>query len=241
VKADQLIEKIRIEQKPLAERILHHRYLETVETSGMAPEQFRIFAGQQCHIITSDLRSIALLLARHGDLSSRPYLLGLLQGENAALEELSKFGHALGMSDAEIRAAEPIPGAFAYSTFVAWLSAFGSDAELAGAFVVNLTAWGANCHRMSGALRPAMASSPKPSLFLTCLRILPPPTTSAWPLFRMVSTVALSQRWSSAPLDYCSGTSSCIGTASPTQLASDARKVHSPRPQCVPPPRSEGA
>ncbi len=103
VKADELIEKIRIKQKPLAERILHHRYLEAVETSGMAPEQFRIFAGQQCHIITSDLRSIALLLSRHGNLSSRPYLFGLLQGENAALEELSKFGHALETGDAEIR------------------------------------------------------------------------------------------------------------------------------------------
>jgi pyrroloquinoline quinone (PQQ) biosynthesis protein C len=153
VKADHLIEKIRIEHKPLAGRILHHRYLEVVETGSMAPEKLRIFAGQQCHIITSDLRSIALLLSRHGNLPSRPYLLGLLQGENAALEKLSKFGHALGMSDVEIRAAEPLPGAFAYSAFVAWLGAFGSDAELAGAFAVNLTAWGANCRRMSGALK----------------------------------------------------------------------------------------
>ena len=153
MKADQLIERIRIEQKPLAERVLRHRYVEAVETGAMAPQHFRIFAGQQCHIITSDLRSIALLLSRHGNLSSRPYLLGLLRGENAALEGLSKFGCALGMSEAESRAAEPLPGAFAYSTFVAWLCAFGSDAELAGAFAVNLTIWGANCRRMSDALK----------------------------------------------------------------------------------------
>src|SRR5229473_7874290 len=57
----------------------------------------------------------------------------------------------------------------------------------------------------------------------------------------MVSTAVLNQRWSSAPLDYCKGTNSCIGTASPTQLASDARKVHSPASmRYVPPPRSEG-
>ncbi len=165
VKVDQLIEKIRTEQEPLAERILHHRYLEAVETGRLASGQLRIFAGQQCQIITSDLRSIALLLSRHGNLSSRPYLLGLLQGENAALEELSKFGCALSMSDAEIRAAEPLPGAFAYSTFVAWLGAFGSDAELAGAFAVNLTAWGANCRRMSGALKSRYGFKPEAVAF----------------------------------------------------------------------------
>src|ERR1700687_298603 len=44
----------------------------------------------------------------------------------------------------------------------------------------------------------------------------------------MVSTAASNRRWSSARLDYYRSTSSCIGTASPTQLACDARKVHSP-------------
>ena len=177
MKANQFIEKIRIEQKPLAERILHHRYLEALETGGMAPEQFRIFAGKQCHIITSDLRSIALLLSRHGNLSSRPYLLGLLQGENAALEELSKFGHVLGMSNAEIRAVEPLPGAFAYSTFVSWLCAFGSDAELVGAFAVNLTAWGVNCRRMSGAPKGRYGFKPEAVAFFDLFAN--PPTTDA--------------------------------------------------------------
>src|SRR6202049_3135170 len=147
VKADQLIEKIRIEQKPFAGRILHHRYLEAVETGGIAPEQLRIFAGQQYHIITSDLRSIALLLCRHGNLASRPYILAVLEGENAAFEALAKFAHALEMSDEELSASEPIPAALAYSAFVAWLALYGSDAELAAAFAVNFAAWGANCGR----------------------------------------------------------------------------------------------
>ena len=74
------------------------------------------------HIITSDLRSIALLLSRHGNIPSRPYLLGLLRGENAAFEALAKFAQALGTSDDELRASEPLPGCFAYSAFVAWLA-----------------------------------------------------------------------------------------------------------------------
>jgi hypothetical protein len=35
---------------------------------------------------------------------------------------------------------------------VAWLALYGSDAELAGAFLVNFAAWGANCGRMRKAL-----------------------------------------------------------------------------------------
>ena len=44
----------------------------------------------------------------------------------------------------------PLP---AYSAFVAWLALYGSDAELAAAFAVNLSAWGANCGRISAALK----------------------------------------------------------------------------------------
>ena len=52
----------------------------------MAREKLRIFAGQQYHIIASDLRSIALLLCRHGNLASRLCILAVLEGENAAFE-----------------------------------------------------------------------------------------------------------------------------------------------------------
>ena len=89
------------------------------------------------------------------------------------MEALSKFGYALGMSAAEIRAAEPLPGAFPYSTYVAWLGAFGSDAELAGAFAVNLAAWGANCRRMSGALKARYGFKPEAVTFFDLFANLP--------------------------------------------------------------------
>jgi hypothetical protein len=82
--AHQLIKTIRNELRPLEDKIIHHRYLEALEATRVAPQHLRIFAEQQHHIIVSDLRSVATLLSRHGDLPSRPYLLGLLQGENTA-------------------------------------------------------------------------------------------------------------------------------------------------------------
>jgi hypothetical protein len=45
-----------------------------------------------------------------------------------------------------------LPAAHTYCAFVAWLALYGSDAELAGAFLINFSAWGANCGRMRKAL-----------------------------------------------------------------------------------------
>jgi hypothetical protein len=115
-----------------------------------------------------------MLLARHGNLPSRPHLLGILEGENAALEALAKFTLALGMSDEKLRASEPIPAAFAYSAFVAWLGMYGSDAEFAAAFLVNFAAWGANCGRMSIALRARYGLDPRAVSFFDFFANLPP-------------------------------------------------------------------
>src|ERR1700682_5091249 len=86
--ARELLQKIRTGLKPLEEKILRHRYLEALQTSRVAREKLRIFAGQQYHIIASDLHSIALLLSRHGNLASRPYIRAVLEGENAASRPL---------------------------------------------------------------------------------------------------------------------------------------------------------
>jgi pyrroloquinoline quinone (PQQ) biosynthesis protein C len=177
--ARELVEKIRAELQPLEEKILRHRYLKALDTGRLARDKLRIFAGQQYHIIASDLRSIALLLSRHGNLPSRPYLRGVLEGENAAFEALLKFAHALGMSEEELCAAEPIPTSFAYSAFVAWLALYGSDAELAAAFVVNFAAWGANCGRMSTALKTHYSLAPDAVAFFDLFANLPPADTMA--------------------------------------------------------------
>jgi hypothetical protein len=77
----------------------------------------------------------------------------VLEGENAALEALAKFAQALGINDDKLSRSEPIPAAFAYSAYFAWLGMHGSDAELAAALSLNFAAWGSNCGRMSAALQ----------------------------------------------------------------------------------------
>lgn len=151
--ARHLIEEIRRSLQPLEQEIVHHRYLDAMETRRVERDELKIFAAQQFHIISNDLRSIAHCLARHGHLPSRRYLLGLLHTENEAFEALGTFAAQLGMRDDEMATSEPLPAAFAYSAFLTWLASYGSDAELAAAFAVNFAAWGSNCKRMSHALQ----------------------------------------------------------------------------------------
>jgi pyrroloquinoline quinone (PQQ) biosynthesis protein C len=174
VNARELFMNIRTKLSSLEEKILRHRYLAALEAGRLPREKLRIFAGQQYQIITSDLRSIALFLSRYGNLPSRPYLLGVLEGESAALEALWKFARALAMGDEEIYTAEPISAALAYSAFVAWLALYGSDAELAAALGVNFAAWGANCGRMSAALKAHYGLESDGVAFFDLFANLPP-------------------------------------------------------------------
>jgi len=76
------------------------------------------------------------------------YPINVLQGEAAALDALHAFADSLGLDVSDLEVLEPLPGAHAYCGFVAWLALYGSDAELAGGFLINFAAWGANCGRM---------------------------------------------------------------------------------------------
>jgi pyrroloquinoline quinone (PQQ) biosynthesis protein C len=172
--AHQLIDHIRHDLKPLDDRILRHPYLEALEAGRLERADLRAFAGQQYHIVTSDLRSIAHILARHGTLPSRAFLMNVLQGEAAALDALVAFARPLEMTDQALADVEPIPAAHAYGTYMAWLAIYASDAELAGALLVNFAAWGANCGRMSRALRDRYGFSEADTAFFDLFANLPP-------------------------------------------------------------------
>lgn len=172
--ARQLLEQLRADLKPLDERIVRHPYLDALEAGQVPRTALQAFAGQQYHILTSDLGSIALLVSRHAALPSRPFLLNLLRGEAAALGALPAFAAALGLGPADLEASEPRPAGHAYAAFVAWLALYGSDAELAAAFLVNFAAWGANCGRLSRALQARYDLAKPDVAFFDLFARLPP-------------------------------------------------------------------
>jgi thiaminase len=156
----QLVEQIRSDLRPLEAKISCHPYLKALEEGRVQRDLLKVFAGQQHHIISSDLRSIALILSRQGMLPSLHFLMNVLQGEAAALDALHAFTRVLGLNTGDLEIFDPLPAAHAYCTFVAWLALYGSDAELAGAFLINLPAWGANCGRMHKALHEKYGIAP---------------------------------------------------------------------------------
>ncbi len=152
-KAAQLIRTLKRELEPVEREIRRHPYLDEVEAGRTTREDLRIFAGEQYHIIRTDLRSVALMVNRFGSAPSGPFFQAVLSGEAAALAALRAFAAAVGLDETRLQAYEPHPGAQAYPAFMAWLALYGTDAEVAAGFLVNFAAWGANCGRMSRALR----------------------------------------------------------------------------------------
>ena len=163
--ARELMAQTRAQLKSVEGQLFGHAYLAAVEAGRIPREKLRLFAGEQYYIINSDLRSIAVLISRQGHLPSRNYFLGALQGEATAREALLAFARALQMGEGDLRAHEPLPGCQAYPAYIAWLALYGSDADFAAAFLVNLPAWGSSCARMSAALKTQYGLSTEDVLF----------------------------------------------------------------------------
>lgn len=147
--ARSLIDDIRTELEPLSKRVRRNPYLELLGRGGVQREKLGMFAGEQYHIIKNDMRSFSILLSRQDDAEVRRFLLGSLEYEAAAFETVLPFASALGMDEAALEAYEPIPGAHAYTAFLALTAMYGSAADMAGAFIVDLEGWGGACGEMS--------------------------------------------------------------------------------------------
>ena len=153
VDARTLLNEIGKELQPVKDQLLRHPYVQALEEGKIGRESLRLFAGEQYNIIASDLKSVAYLVSRFGSAPSRDFFLGILQGERAAWDALLTLAHALGLSEIQLRDHESLPGAHAYTCYMAWLALYGSDAEVAAAYLVNFPAWGDNCGRISRILK----------------------------------------------------------------------------------------
>src|SRR5215211_3869974 len=111
--ANILVDEIRAELQPVVEQLLEHPYVQALEAGSVPREKLGLFAGEQYAIIGSDLRSVAHLVSRFGDLQSRDFFLHVLEGEHAAWNALQAFAGALGIEQDELRAYEPLAGAHA--------------------------------------------------------------------------------------------------------------------------------
>jgi thiaminase len=153
ISAGGLVLETQHELVETAEAIRSHRFLERLRTGDVPDERLRALAGEQHAIVSSDSRSFAQLAARFPSGLAGEFFLGMAEGEGVALDKLRGLVAWVGLTEDELRAYEPHPGAQAYPAFVAWLALNGSRADVALAFVANLAAWGENCGKVAAALR----------------------------------------------------------------------------------------
>ncbi|MDQ3885897.1 MAG: transcriptional regulator [Actinomycetota bacterium] len=150
--AQTLCAQVRADLGDVEERIRGNSWLAELEAGRLSSTALRAFAGEQLQIIPSDLRSFEMLADRFSDEPERGYLEGMAAGERTALQALEAFAAAVGLDEQARREYEPTAGCQAYPSFVARLARDGTPAEVAGAFLVNLEAWGSCCARMAAAL-----------------------------------------------------------------------------------------
>jgi pyrroloquinoline quinone (PQQ) biosynthesis protein C len=158
--ATELIAATRAELAPTAAAVRDHAYVKAILAGEIPRDRLSIFAGEQYQIIKNDMRSFAVLLSRQADADLRRFLLASVEYESAAFDALVPFAEAVGLDAAALEAYQPLAGAHAYTAFLALTAMYGSAAEMAAAFVIDLEGWGGNCRAMSAALKARYGLTP---------------------------------------------------------------------------------
>lgn len=161
----QLVVQAQRELRETADAIRTHRFLGLLRARDVPEQRLRALAAEQHTIIPSDRRSFAQLAARFPAGLAGGFFLGLAESEGMALDKLRGLIDWLELTDDELTAYEPRPGAQAYPAFVAWLALNGSRADVALAFLANLAAWGENCAQVAAALRDSYGAGDDAAAF----------------------------------------------------------------------------
>jgi hypothetical protein len=172
--ARKLVADLRADLKPVDDQIANAPFVAALEKGQVPLSALRAFAGEQYNILRSDLRSNAHMVSRFGGQSYGQYFLDLTTGEAEARKLLLDFARALGMTERDLRAYEPRPGAQAYPSYAAWLAFYGSEADIAAAYLLNFPVFGANTGRMAVALRDRYGLSARATAFFDYFAFLPP-------------------------------------------------------------------
>jgi len=172
--ARQLIAQLRAELQPVDDQIAYAPFLTALERHRVSLDALRAFTGEQYNILRSDLRSNAHMVSRFGAEPFGAFFLDLTTGEAEARRLLLDFARALGMTERDLQAYEPRPGAQTYPSYAAWLAFYGSKSDIAAAYLLNFPVFGANTGRMAEALRRRYGFSAKETAFFDYFAFLPP-------------------------------------------------------------------
>lgn len=148
-----LLKSIREDLASLNEKILAHPYVAEAENGKLNLDQIKAFVINQYYIVTYDIKSLGLMLSRSSTRKEATFFKNVLDGDIEGLDLLVKLGNSLELPVEQLEKYSVIPEAVAYTHYMASLASFALPGEQAIALIVNLPVWGANCGKLSKALR----------------------------------------------------------------------------------------
>ena len=150
---DKFIEDIQSNHSKTIDMILNHAYIAALEKKEIGREKLEIFVYEQYHIISNDRRNFALMISKASNNIAIELFVDCLFVEVNALKNFLLMTEELGISREKIESYEPLAGCHAYTNYLTRLAVYGSDAEILTAMLVDLPVWGANCNKISIALK----------------------------------------------------------------------------------------
>ena len=151
---DKFIENIQSNLSKTIDSILNHSYIAALENKEIKKEKLEIFVYEQYYIISNDRRNFGLMISKASNNTASELFLDCLFTEVNALKNLLLMAEELGISRRnKLDSYEPLAGCQAYTNYLTRLAVYGSDAEILTAMLVDLPVWGANCNKISIALK----------------------------------------------------------------------------------------
>src|SRR5215469_16873460 len=115
--------------RSLRQRLLYHPLWAGIEAGTLERSRLRLFALQDWWLVREAYRLDALAVAAAADLEVQELLLSKLMPKLGGHKLLLRFGEALGLSQTDFDAVEPLAGCMALTNFFYWMLAYGFPVE----------------------------------------------------------------------------------------------------------------
>jgi len=148
------------------EMILKQPYILALENKKINKDKLELFVFEQYHIIKNDRRNFALMISKASSDTAAKLFLDCLYSEGEALDNLVIMATELGVSINKLESSEPLAGCNAYTNYLTRLAVYGSDVEILTAILIDFPVWGANCAKMSSALKKNYSYTDSSCVFL---------------------------------------------------------------------------
>jgi thiaminase len=150
----------------VTEMIVKHPYISALQNKEIHTDKLELFVFEQYHIIKNDRRNFALMISKASSDTAAKLFLDCLSAEGEALDNLDIMAKELDVSVNGIESYEPLAGCNAYTNYLTRLAVYGLDAEILTALLIDFPVWGANCGKMSSALKKSYGYTDSSCVFL---------------------------------------------------------------------------